>query len=57
MRKREREWVITITSWPKFTMIVKAQTSGKARYIAWFDGQQAGYDIPFIRYRAKLAPK
>ena len=54
----KRAWLITITTWPRLPeLIIYAETSGKARYAAWLDSRDAGWDIPYIEFRAKLYKK
>jgi len=54
MRKAYR---CTILKWPNFEMIYPGEKRSKAVFLAWYDGQQAGYDIPWIDYRAIRAPE
>lgn len=49
-----REYEVTITSWPDLAVVVAAATAQKAKSDCWQDAKDAGWDIPYINFRAKL---
>lgn len=47
---------VDVSDWPDASSIVRTVSRARAKYLAWKSAQDAGYDLPFGRFRVKRAP-
>ena len=52
----KRAFLVSIKNW-NMVLAEAAETPGKAKSHAWYAAHGAGYDIPFVDFRAKRAPR
>lgn len=56
LRRRVRAFRVDVTDWPEATSIVRTVTPARAKFLAWDSARDAGYKLPFGRFRVKRAP-
>lgn len=52
-----KAYLVTLPNWSNLCMVVPAETPGKAKAVSHAYARIAGYDLPFIAFRAKRVPK
>ncbi len=52
-----RAFRVDVADWPEAAGIVRTTSPAKAKFAAWRGAQDAGYDLPFARFKARRAPE
>jgi len=52
-----RAFRVDVADWPEATGIVRTTSPAKAKFAAWRGAKDAGYDLPFARFKARRAPE
>jgi hypothetical protein len=52
-----RAFRVDVADWPEAAGIVRTTSPSKAKFAMWRGAQDAGYDLPFSRFKARRAPE
>ncbi len=51
-----RAFRVEVTDWPEATCIVRTVKASRAKFLSWAAAKEAGYNLPFGRFRVRRAP-
>lgn len=52
-----RAFRVDVTNWPEGSSIVRTLKPSRAKFITWQSAKEAGFDLPFGRFRVRRAPE
>lgn len=51
-----RAFRVDVSDWPEASVIVRTVKSSRAKFLCWSSAKEAGYNVPFGRFRVRRAP-
>lgn len=53
---KTRAFKVEVRDWPEATSIVLTVSADRAKFLAWSAAKEAGYGLPFGRFRVRREP-
>jgi len=57
MKTTRKAYLVTLVGWPDLSLIIPAETPGKAKALGYADAHEAGFNWAFVDFRARRIPE